>query len=112
LISERGENILAISEQLLNEVSCNLLKLASTYLPDEVVVALKKAYDGETEPIARKQLEAILTNIELARKIGFRYVRILACLCFLSIWEQMLSSPEILIAHSGARRKGPPRQCH
>ncbi len=59
---------MAISEQLLNEVSFNLLKLASTYLPDEVVMALKKAYDSETEPIARKQLEAILTNIELARK--------------------------------------------
>ncbi|MDD5016971.1 MAG: fumarate hydratase [Eubacteriales bacterium] len=58
---------MAISEQLLKEVSLNLLKLASMYLPDEVVEALKKARDNETEPIAIKQLDAILINIGLSK---------------------------------------------
>ena len=58
---------MAINEGLLQEVSVNLLKLASVYLPDEVVTALKKAYESETGAIAKKQLEAILANIELAK---------------------------------------------
>lgn len=59
---------MAIGEQLLQEVSLNLLRLASVYLPDEVVEALKKALDNETDPMARKQLEAILTNIDLSKE--------------------------------------------
>lgn len=59
---------MAITEQLLQEVSLNLLRLASVYLPDEVVETLKKALDNETDPIAKKQLEAILINIDLAKE--------------------------------------------
>jgi fumarate hydratase subunit alpha len=59
---------LAIGEKTLEAVSLNLLKLASTYLPDEVVGALRKAYETEEKPIAKKQFEAILTNIRLAKE--------------------------------------------
>lgn len=58
---------MAITEKLIYEVSVNLLKLASMYLPDEVVGALERALDGETAPAARTQLQAILKNIEIAK---------------------------------------------
>lgn len=59
---------MAINEQVLSDVSFNLLKLAATYMPDEVVAALQKAYDNETEVAARTQLKAILKNIEIAKE--------------------------------------------
>ncbi len=52
----------------LEEVAFNLIKQAVVYLPDDVKVALQKAYTQETSEAAKTQLQAILDNIELAEK--------------------------------------------
>ena len=44
-----------------------LIRKAETELPDDVVEALKKAYKIETG-VAKTQIDAILTNIDLAKK--------------------------------------------
>ena len=44
-----------------------LIKKAETELPDDVILSLKKAYEGE-EGIAKTQIKSILDNIELAKK--------------------------------------------
>jgi len=59
---------MAISEELLQKISFNLLSLASIYLPEEIVNALKKSLKQETENIAKTQLEIILKNVEMAAK--------------------------------------------
>ncbi len=46
----------------------NLIKTAATHLPDDVIRALEKACQKETNATGRSQLEAILKNIELAEK--------------------------------------------
>jgi fumarate hydratase subunit alpha len=46
-----------------------LIKKAETELPTDVINALKKAYEIE-EGIAKTQIEAILKNIDLAKKSG------------------------------------------
>ena len=46
------------------------IKRASTHLPPDVRQALRKAYEIETSPAAKAQLEAILRNIELAERLG------------------------------------------
>ena len=58
---------MAIQESQLRNVAQDLMILASTYLPDEVVQALEKARDNETQPVARAQLDAILENIKIAK---------------------------------------------
>ena len=47
----------------------NLIRKAETELPIDVIKALKKAYEIE-EGIAKTQIEAILTNIGIAKKSG------------------------------------------
>ena len=42
------------------------IKTASIYIPLDVYEALKKAWETEENPVAKKQLEAILENIRLA----------------------------------------------
>jgi tartrate/fumarate subfamily iron-sulfur-dependent hydro-lyase alpha chain len=42
---------------------------ASIYLPPDVKQALQRAYEEETSPAAKAQLQAILKNIELAEKL-------------------------------------------
>jgi len=44
-----------------------LIRKAETELPKDVIDSLKKAYDTE-EGVAKTQIEAILTNIDLAKK--------------------------------------------
>lgn len=44
------------------------IKKAETKLSEDTVKALKEAYDRESNPLARKQLEAILKNVEIAEK--------------------------------------------
>lgn len=54
----------------LNEIEDKLVEaitIAETQLPDDVVSAIKKAHDIEEGP-AKVQIEAILENIEVARK--------------------------------------------
>jgi len=46
-----------------------LIKKAEIELPEDVIVALKKAYDAE-EGLAKIQLKNILSNIEVAKKTG------------------------------------------
>jgi len=46
-----------------------LIKKAETELPQDVIIALKQAYDRE-EGIAKIQIETILKNIELAKTSG------------------------------------------
>lgn len=46
-----------------------LMKKAETELPNDVITALKKAYEIE-EGVAKTQIEAILKNIYLAKKSG------------------------------------------
>ncbi|MCS7130528.1 MAG: fumarate hydratase [Archaeoglobaceae archaeon] len=53
-------------EELVNAVSEIILK-AQTELPLDVVNALKRAYEVEESEIARKNLEVILQNIEIAK---------------------------------------------
>jgi fumarate hydratase subunit alpha len=47
-----------------------ILRKAHTELPGDVVKAIKKACDSEENEIARRNLEAILKNIEAAKKLG------------------------------------------
>ncbi|RLF48940.1 MAG: fumarate hydratase, partial [Thermoplasmata archaeon] len=54
-----------MNEKELSDAIAELIKIASTELPADVVNALRKARENEVEP-ARTQLSAILKNIELA----------------------------------------------
>ncbi len=48
-----------------------LTKLAVTTLPDDVKNALKEAYEKESNPTAKKILEAILENIRRSEETGY-----------------------------------------
>ncbi|MDW7733363.1 MAG: fumarate hydratase [Methanolobus sp.] len=48
----------------------DILKSAETVLPRDVVDSLEAAKQRESSPVARAQLEAILKNIDIARKSG------------------------------------------
>lgn len=48
----------------------DLLRKAETELPDDVVDVLRKAEAGEKNKVAKSQLQAILKNIEVAKKYG------------------------------------------
>ena len=47
-----------------------VLRRAHTELPEDVVKAIKNAYEREENEIARKNLETILKNVEAAKKLG------------------------------------------
>ena len=55
-------------DKIIMEETINLIKLASTRLPLEVKDALEKSREEETSEVAKKQLDAILANIDLAEK--------------------------------------------
>lgn len=55
-----------LSEPEFRQTVIEMLRLAATTLPEDVVDALKKAKERESEEIAIKQLECILENIKLA----------------------------------------------
>lgn len=46
-----------------------LIKKAVTELPDDVVAALEKAFEEETNEVARLQLKTMLRNVELAKTL-------------------------------------------
>jgi len=56
-----------ITKELIEEVSLNILQLAETSLPGDIVNALEQAYQNETENMAKTQLKNILENITLAK---------------------------------------------
>jgi fumarate hydratase subunit alpha len=55
-------------EKKVTDAIIKLIKLASTILPSDVKDSLKRSRDEETSEVAKKQLDAILLNIELAEK--------------------------------------------
>ncbi len=59
-----------ISRETFVRSIADLLRKAEVELPDDVVDALRKAEATEESQVARSQLQAILKNIELAKKHG------------------------------------------
>jgi fumarate hydratase subunit alpha len=59
-----------ITDEGITEVSIELLRKAVTVLPKDIVSALKKAYEAETDEVPKMQLKTILDNIELANETG------------------------------------------
>jgi len=55
-------------EKIVEDTAVNLLKLAVVELPPDVQAAIKHAYQEETSEAGKVQLEAILKDIELAKK--------------------------------------------
>jgi len=47
-----------------------MISAAAIYLPDDVKQALRRAYEIEEEPLAKKMLESILENVEVAEEEG------------------------------------------
>ncbi len=58
-----------ITKKLIKDVTINILKRAETTLPDDVKRALSRAYEQETNKIARVQLKAMLDNVKLAEEL-------------------------------------------
>jgi len=58
-----------ITKKLIKDVTINILKRAETTLPDDVKQALSRAYEQETNKIARVQLKAMLDNVKLAEEL-------------------------------------------
>ena len=52
-------------DELIEEVTVRLLKTAATTLPTDVLEALERARQTETEQVAKVQLDTILRNVEL-----------------------------------------------
>lgn len=57
-----------VLEKIVMDTAINLLKLAVTQLPPDIKYTLRKFRAEETNEVAKKQLDAILENIELAEK--------------------------------------------
>jgi fumarate hydratase subunit alpha len=55
-----------MDEKSIIEGIISLIRIAETELPQDVIIALKKAYDVETG-IAKTQIDTILKNVELAK---------------------------------------------
>lgn len=58
-----------ITKKLIKDVTINILKRAETTLPENVKQALSRAYEQETNEIARVQLKAMLENVKLAEEL-------------------------------------------
>ncbi len=58
-----------ITKKLIKDVTINILKRAETTLPEDVKQALNRAYEQETNKIARVQLKAMLDNVKLAEEL-------------------------------------------
>ncbi|MDD1743766.1 MAG: fumarate hydratase, partial [Methanomassiliicoccales archaeon] len=59
------------STKLIEEVTVNLLRVAVTTLPDDVLGALRDAERDETDEVARIQLHTILENVAAADRLSF-----------------------------------------
>lgn len=57
-----------ITQQQVAEAVCDIYKQAAIILPEDIVNALKKAYDNEKSDIARLNIKSILKNLELAQE--------------------------------------------
>ncbi len=58
------------STKLIEEVTVNLLRVAVTTLPDDVLGALRDAEREETDEVARTQLRTILENVAAADRLS------------------------------------------
>ena len=58
-----------ITKKLIKDVTINILRRAETTLPEDVKQALSRAYEQETNKIARVQLKAMLDNVKLAEEL-------------------------------------------
>jgi fumarate hydratase subunit alpha len=58
-----------ITKKLVKDVTISILKRAETTLPEDVKQALNRAYEQETNEIARVQLKAMLDNVKLAEEL-------------------------------------------
>ena len=59
-----------ISRETFIQSIADLLRKAEIELPEDVVDALRKAETAEENSVAKSQLQAILKNIEIAKKHG------------------------------------------
>jgi fumarate hydratase subunit alpha len=55
-----------LTEDKIKRCVIELIRAAATHLPEEVKEPLKRAYELEDDPLARRMLAAILKNVELA----------------------------------------------
>jgi len=60
----------AFSAGVIEDTALELLRMAVTRLPEDVVAALRRLHEEETEPAPRMQLAAILENLRLAEESG------------------------------------------
>ncbi|MEM2870655.1 MAG: fumarate hydratase [Thermoplasmata archaeon] len=56
--------------KIIEQTAVELLRMAVTSLPEDVVAALRRMHDEETEPAPKMQLAAILENLKLAEESG------------------------------------------
>jgi len=59
-----------LAEDKIRKYIVNLIRAAAIYLPDDVNASLRRAYELEDNPLAKRMLAAILENAELAGKRG------------------------------------------
>jgi fumarate hydratase subunit alpha len=64
------DGCLALSEELIGDVTFELLRRAVTSIPGDVVRALEEAYARERDHLAKSQLKVILENIKIAEERG------------------------------------------
>ncbi len=57
-----------ITQQQVAQAVCDIYKQAAIILPEDIVNALKEAYENETSDIARLNIKSILKNLELAEE--------------------------------------------
>lgn len=58
-----------ITKKMIKDITINILKRAEITLPEDVKQALSRAYEQETNEIARVQLKAMLDNVKLAEEL-------------------------------------------
>jgi fumarate hydratase subunit alpha len=70
IISNEDDVPSMFNAELVEESVVRLMRTAVTSLPEDVIGALHRALDEETEEIAKVQLRTILDNIQLAERKG------------------------------------------
>ncbi|MEM2188424.1 MAG: fumarate hydratase [Nitrososphaerota archaeon] len=59
-----------LAEDGIRRCVVELIRAAATHLPEDVKASLRRAYELEENPLARRMLSAILENVELAEGRG------------------------------------------
>ncbi|NIN53238.1 MAG: fumarate hydratase [Nitrososphaeria archaeon] len=59
---------MSITEETIRKTAFKLIRAASTILPQDIVEALHRVHQGESNPVGRAHLESILHNIEIAKE--------------------------------------------